>query len=96
MSVKGLIPRFVAGLALLMPLPGAAAQSGSDYVTGFPREAVHVQAWQGGNKSQSRKLHLPRGYSVKSEPGPPTTLEGAAAARVRFISGASPSGSQLR
>jgi allantoinase len=50
MSVKGLIPRFVAGLALLMPLSGAAAQSGSDYVTGFPRESVHVQAWQGGKK----------------------------------------------
>jgi hypothetical protein len=46
-----LIPRFVAGLALLMPLSGAAAQSGSDYVTGFPRESVHVQARQGGKKN---------------------------------------------
>jgi allantoinase len=53
MTRKAREPGFVAGLALLLAvhLPSATfAQSGTDRVTGFPRDPVHVAAWPGGRK----------------------------------------------
>jgi peptidoglycan/xylan/chitin deacetylase (PgdA/CDA1 family) len=47
-------PSVIAGLLLLVAvqLPSAAwAQDGTDWVTGFPREPVHVAAWPDGRKA---------------------------------------------
>jgi peptidoglycan/xylan/chitin deacetylase (PgdA/CDA1 family) len=47
------VPGFTAAVALLLAaqLPCAAlAQDGTDRVTGFPRDPVHVAAWPGGRK----------------------------------------------
>ncbi len=44
---------FLAGLTLLIAihLPAATlAQDGTDRVTGFPRNPIHVAAWPGGKK----------------------------------------------
>ena len=44
---------FVAGLVLLSAVhvsPASLAQEGADWVTGLPRESVHVTAWPGGRK----------------------------------------------
>ena len=44
---------FVAGLVLLSAVhvsSASLAQEGADWVTGFPRESVHVTAWPGGRK----------------------------------------------
>ena len=44
---------FVAGLVLLSAVhvsPASLAQEGADWVTGLPRELVHVKAWPGGRK----------------------------------------------
>jgi hypothetical protein len=46
-------PGLVAGLALLLAVhlpPASFAQNGTDRVTGFPRDPVHVAAWPGGRK----------------------------------------------
>jgi allantoinase len=46
-------PSLIAALVLLLAvaLPSAAsAQDGTDAVTGFPREAIHVAAWPAGRK----------------------------------------------
>jgi allantoinase len=46
-------PHLVAALAAVLAVhvsSAALAQDGPDWVTGFPREAVHVAAWPGGKK----------------------------------------------
>src|SRR6202022_2878678 len=53
MTRKAWEPGLVAGLVLLLavPLPSATlAQDGTDWVTGFPRDPVHVAAWPAGRK----------------------------------------------
>ena len=53
MAQKAWKPGFAAGVVLLcaVHLPSATlAQDGTDRVTGFPREAVHVAAWPAGRK----------------------------------------------
>jgi allantoinase len=53
MTQKAWEPGFAAGLVLLLAvqLPSATlAQEGTDRVTGFPREAIHVAAWPAGRK----------------------------------------------
>jgi allantoinase len=52
-AVAGGLP-VITGLLLSLAahLPSAAmAQDGADWVTGFPREPVHVTAWPGGRKA---------------------------------------------
>jgi hypothetical protein len=46
-------PGFVAGLILLSAIysrPATLAQERADWVTGLPRESVHVSAWPDGRK----------------------------------------------
>jgi allantoinase len=53
MRRKAWKPCFVAGLVLPLAvclLSATLAQEGTDWVTGFPREAVHVAAWPAGRK----------------------------------------------
>ena len=53
MTRKAWEPGFVAGLVLLLAvhLPAATlAQDETDWVTGFPRDPVHVAAWPAGKK----------------------------------------------
>src|SRR6202011_5565694 len=53
MTRKARAAGFVAGMALLLSvqLPSAVlAQNGTDRITGFAREPVHVAAWPGGRK----------------------------------------------
>ena len=53
MTRKAWEPGFVAGLVLLFAvhLPSATlAQDGTDWVTGFPRDPVHVAAWPASSK----------------------------------------------
>ncbi len=53
MTRKALDPGFVAGMALLLAvhLPSSTlAQDGTDRVTGFARDPVHVAAWPAGRK----------------------------------------------
>ncbi len=53
MTLKAWEAGVVAGLVLLFAvhLPsGTLAQDGTDSITGFPREPIHVAAWPGGKK----------------------------------------------
>src|ERR1700688_429256 len=53
MTQKALESALLAGLVLLFVVPFSAAslaQDGTDSVTGFPRDPIHVAAWPGGKK----------------------------------------------
>lgn len=46
-----LVTGLLGALACLFAdLPSAQAQSGTDWITGLPREPIHVKAWPGGKK----------------------------------------------
>jgi peptidoglycan/xylan/chitin deacetylase (PgdA/CDA1 family) len=53
MAPKTCEPRLIAAVAALLGVylaPAALAQDGPDWITKFPREAVHVAAWPAGKK----------------------------------------------
>ena len=63
MTRKAREPGFVAGMVLLLAvhLPSATlAQDGTDRVTGFPRDPVHVAAWPAAKRSQSASHYSSR------------------------------------